>query len=77
MEKGTVLLTKDGRRIGNAIVLEKGVVFNTIVYLIKTDFGNVVRFTEDDIEKYFHMPTRKSKIEEWMANKLLLFWKIR
>lgn len=59
------LQTKDGRRMGNAVVLavdkemwgDKEVELHTII----TDFGNVLRLTEGELETQFHPPKWKMR----------------
>jgi uncharacterized protein YcsI (UPF0317 family) len=46
----TVLHTKDGRQIGNAIVINHITDFN----IIKTDYGHTCKFTDDEIESFFY-----------------------
>lgn len=55
LTKGTVLNTKDGRKIGNAIVVEDGKFLQPgiIVYPCRTDFGNIVLLTENEIREWF------------------------
>ncbi len=45
----TVLHTKDGRKIGNAIIIDKEGIYN----VIKTDYGNECKFRDKEIEEYF------------------------
>jgi hypothetical protein len=47
----TILHTKDGARIGNAIIT--GIEDN--YYEITTDLGNKVKFTEHEIDKHFNI----------------------
>ena len=47
----TVLHTKDGRIIGNAIIIGHEDKFN----VIKTDYGHTVRFTNEEITECFHI----------------------
>ena len=47
----TVLHTKDGRRIGNAIIIGKDNKCN----IIKTDYGNECKFTYEEIKESFHI----------------------
>jgi hypothetical protein len=47
----TILQTKDGRNFGNGIVI--GTREN--YYLIKSDYGNEIRFNEDEINEYFYI----------------------
>lgn len=47
----TILHTKDGRRIGNAIVTGR-IDFH---WKVKTDYGNETFLTTEDIEKYFYI----------------------
>lgn len=54
IEVGRVLFTKDGRKIGNAIVLNIEQVEDAPIVTIETDFGNIVKLTEDEVVKDFH-----------------------
>tara|TARA_B110000977_G_C10911703_1_gene429536 strand:+ start:511 stop:900 length:390 start_codon:yes stop_codon:yes gene_type:complete len=47
----TVLHTKDGRKIGNAIIVGKDDKYN----IIKTDYGNECKFTNGEIEECFYI----------------------
>ena len=47
----TVLHTKDGRIIGNAIIIGHEDKFN----VVKTDYGHTVRFTDEEITECFHI----------------------
>ena len=47
----TVLHTKDGRIIGNAIIIGHEDKFN----VVKTDYGHTVRFTNEEITECFHI----------------------
>jgi len=47
----TVLHTKDGRLIGNAIIIGHEDKFN----VIKTDYGHTVRFTDEEITECFYI----------------------
>lgn len=46
----TILHTKDGSKIGNAIVIDK---FDKFV--VKTDYGNTVRLTIEEINNLFNI----------------------
>jgi hypothetical protein len=48
----TVLYTKDGRHIGNAIVIGHTGKSN----IIKTDYGNKATLSDDEIKEIFHDP---------------------
>jgi len=52
MKLNTVLHTKNGKFIGNAIIVS---VTETENYLIKTDYGNVLSLNVSDIKKYFNI----------------------
>ncbi len=60
LEVNTVLYTKDGRRMGNAIIvrvetsMRKDYGLKTI-YHIKTDYGNDAKMTEGEIQNEFHI----------------------
>lgn len=50
MKVNTVLHTGGGRKIGNAIIIGNEGKFN----LVKTDCGNEVKLTDDEIEELFY-----------------------
>jgi hypothetical protein len=63
---GVTLMTKDGRTIGNAIVIKetepsseamKDFIRNTgqKLWLIETDFGNRAKLTDNEINEWFHL----------------------
>jgi len=56
----TVLHTKDGRKIGNAIITGKDDKYN----IIKTDYGNECKFTDEEIKKHFHIAYSRLTNEE-------------
>jgi hypothetical protein len=47
---GTILKTKDGRMIGNAVIIHNHSDYN----FIKTDCGNTIRLTDHDVEEMFY-----------------------
>jgi len=47
----TILHTKDGCKIGNAIIIDKNDEYN----VVKTDYGNVVKLTDKEVFDYFHI----------------------
>jgi hypothetical protein len=47
----TVLHTKDGRQIGNSIIISKDDKYN----IIKTDYGNECKFTDEEIKEFFYI----------------------
>ncbi len=47
----TILHTKDGRKIGNAIVISR----DKNHWRIKTDYGNHIDMTIEEIDRYFHV----------------------
>ncbi len=54
--KGSLLYTKDGRKIGNGIVinvLDLPVLGKTCI--VKTDFGNTVTLSEAEVERQFYV----------------------
>jgi hypothetical protein len=49
------LFTRDGRYIGDAIVISKMNTFdNRVLYTIKTNYGNVRIATQEELENAFH-----------------------
>ena len=58
----TVLHTKDGRKIGNAIIIDKDDKYN----IIKTDYGNECKFTDEEITEYFYIAySELTEEEKW------------
>lgn len=49
--KNTALLTKDGRVVGNAIITD----YLDGNYLITTDYGNKIRFSEKEVESQWYI----------------------
>jgi hypothetical protein len=50
-----ILQTKDGRKLGNAIVIKDNGM--QLTYDIKTDYGNELKgLTEKEIRSYFYIP---------------------
>jgi hypothetical protein len=70
---GAFLATKDGRRFGNAIVLNvtKDEVFGKLIEF-ETDFGNKVQLGYTILDEYFHKPTRQYSVEMWRDNRKAL-----
>lgn len=63
LEQGTILYTKDGRKIGNAVIIQiensPAIPELGILATIMTDFGNVATLTTREIEGVFYIgPTR-------------------
>jgi len=54
---GTILMTRDGRTIGNAIVYDRN--NPSGLFSILTDFGNCLRMNVKEIRDVFHTPTRR------------------
>ena len=50
LKVNTVLYTKDGRKIGNAIVIYN----DDSGFTVKTDYGNIVHFHEAEIDELFY-----------------------
>lgn len=64
MEIGAQLLTKDGRKIGNAVVIHIADTKYGAVAHIVTDFGNTSRLIQKELEELFHQPKYIVNIEE-------------
>jgi len=52
-EVGTQLCTRDGRKIGNAVLIDAR---DDDYYVIRTDIGNKVGLTLEEIKRYFYKP---------------------
>lgn len=59
-EVNTVLHTKDGRLVGNAIIVGKDEKYN----IIKTDYGNTIKCTDNDVLDMFYIAYSNLTIEE-------------
>ena len=71
---GQVLLTKDGRQIGNAIVAqvdeEKSEQSNQMIYHVITDFGNEVYLNRGEIVTLFHIEEDRPKdLLQWIKDR--------
>lgn len=55
MELNTILFTKDGRVIGNAIVIKNEGGFNEV----KTDYGNTCVMSDKEIEEVFYISDKE------------------
>lgn len=63
--EATQLLTKDGRKIGNAFIVAMPDPFvKTDTYCIDTDNGSHVHMTEDEIHEHFYIGDFYGKIDE-------------
>lgn len=54
LEVGTILFTKDGREIGNAIVTDVEMTSTGERFLIKTDYGSVAMLSQKELGDLFH-----------------------
>lgn len=64
LAKGVTLLTKDGRKIGNAIVISESPV--DYFWVIQTDFGGIVRLSEKEIFNQFYLGFA-ANLAEWTS----------
>lgn len=56
----TILHTKDGRLIGNAIVVGR----EDYYWILKTDYGNKITLTSEEIDKLFYVAWEDCTIEK-------------
>lgn len=61
LRSGTQLCTKDGRRIGNARIINVTIRYGHVIYECETDKGNLLYLMESEITSLFH-------IGEWFVN---------
>jgi hypothetical protein len=61
----TILHTKDGRKIGNAIVVGHG--GDEYNWEVKTDYGNILYLTNNDIDNLFYI-AYESHDQDWIIN---------
>jgi hypothetical protein len=66
---GVTLHTRDGSRIGNAIILRVTSVANRPQYHIETDFGNVTKLFIEELEEMFTLGYQLS-YERWWDDRL-------
>lgn len=64
------LLTRDGRLIGNAIIIEQiGRTDEQVpIFLIETDFGNRCKLNQNEIEAWFY-PGDETTYASWSTNR--------
>lgn len=56
LTKGSILYTKDGRKIGNGIITDVlDMPILGTMYRIKTDFGNIKTYFENEIDELFYI----------------------
>lgn len=71
MKIGTKLATKDGRIIGNAIVVGTGGDLIPGAFVIETDFGNLTTLSMVEIENWFHIG-RVTDLARWKEDRARL-----
>ena len=77
---GTRLCTRDGRKIGNGIVVDV-ITFpigytSFTSYLVKTDFGNMVAMNEYQLSNQFFVTDDVIHPKEQLSNQLTLLDKV-
>lgn len=73
LPRGTRLLTLDGTKIGNAIVVHHIQTSMTEFYLIETDFGNRLRMSLQNIDDHFGYDLEEEPdINRWFDNRRML-----
>jgi len=67
------LFTRDGRKIGNAIIYGGGPseYCDDYLYFIETDFGNRLKLNLKEVEDWFHWG-HIHDIDEWRNNRIKL-----
>ena len=71
LEIGRWLHTKDGRKIGNAVIIGTCGGDEVEHFIILTDFGNKATFTATEIEEQFWLGRLQLEIEASLAQSLL------
>jgi hypothetical protein len=77
---GKLLPTKDGRKIGNAVVVTSDAPDR---WLLETDFGNTLRLSYSELDSLFHLDfepeidEQPRTLERWFADRLRLVTKPR
>lgn len=54
------LLTKDGRKTGNAIIYDVEETPAGYFFLIETDFGNLIKLTREEVDELFWLGRREA-----------------
>lgn len=65
----TVLFTKDGRIIGNAIITAVQTTHDEVRFQIETDFGNKASCSISELEQLFYKPTMRCSYYLWKSDK--------
>ncbi|MEA3212451.1 MAG: hypothetical protein QOE70_5508 [Chthoniobacter sp.] len=75
MKKGTQLHTRDGRKVGNAIVTrrKRHPVLGRL-YAIETDFGNTAKLTLRELHELFHVGKR-TNLKRWRSDRAKIIGK--
>jgi hypothetical protein len=83
---GVTLMTKDGRTIGNAIVIREIEPITTMadylkktgqkLWLIETDFGNQVQYTDREIGEFFNLGFQQN-YTRWLEARSEALWKVQ
>jgi len=77
-EIGSQLSTKDGRKCGNAVIVERVKSMLTPIWsgwIVVTDAGNGMTLTEPELNELFHPPAQKMDPQtapgyvKWMLNR--------
>jgi hypothetical protein len=66
IQSGRLLWTRNGRRLGNAIVV--GPAEREDTWLCETDFGNQMRLTCPEIDELYHRGPR-TYVARWYADR--------
>lgn len=60
IDVNTILHTKDGRVVGNAIVVGR----EDYYWIVKTDYGNEIGLTDEEIDKMFYIAWGNYTVEK-------------
>jgi len=64
LDVGVTLFTRDGRVVGNAIVIEK---FGDL-WRVETDFGNQMTMTKNEVDAWYHLG-HQSTVARWRRDR--------
>jgi hypothetical protein len=75
LREGTILHTRDGRNIGNGIIISAIELDGCAEpkYAIKTDFGNIINLYEYEIPTLFYIGDRVDSVEQLYQQIRLLY----
>lgn len=68
--KGTLLHTKDGSKVGNAIIIDvlSSIETSNDVFAVHTDFGNTSFYTKEEVDELYNISSIVD-VETWQRDR--------